>query len=270
MTDPPRRRLMQLGVVLAAAVVIVAALIVISTGGTDDEPGRQAGETVAGQTEVAARFAGLPQDGIALGRRDAPVTLVEFADMQCPFCADFARDGLPTLVDNEVRAGTLRIEFRSMAFLGEDSQTLARAVAGAAAQDKAWQAVDLLFVNQGRENSGFATPEFLRETLGAIEGLDVEKALADGEGTVGTGAIDDAQQLAESGGVDSTPAFLIGRTGETLDKLDVSTLDGSEIRDRVRELAGTLRTATATSASSSPCCVARARLRSYPTPAVRM
>lgn len=238
--DPRRRRLMQLGAVLAAAIVVVAVLIVISAGGSDDDtPQRQAGEAVAGQTEVAERFAGIPQDGIALGKPDAPVTLVEFADMQCPFCADFARDGLPTLVENEVRAGTLRIEFRSLAFIGDDSQTLARAVAGAAAQDRLWPALDLLFVNQGRENSGYATPEFLRQTLGAVEGLDVDRALADGEGADGTNAINQAQQLAETSGVDSTPAFLLGKTGGELAKLEVSTLDGSEIRDAVRELAGT-------------------------------
>jgi protein-disulfide isomerase len=237
--DVRRTRLLQLAGVLVAALVVVGVLIAISAGGSDDDaPAKRAGEAVAGQTEVAARFAGIPQDGIALGDPDAPVTLVEFADMQCPFCADFARDGLPALVENEVKAGTLRIEFRSMAFIGEDSQTLARAVAGAAAQDKLWQALDLLFINQGQENSGFATDEFLRTTLGAVAGLDVDKALADGEGADGTNAINQAQQLADANGVSSTPSFLIGKTGETLKKLDVTSLDGSEIRDAVKELAG--------------------------------
>lgn len=237
--DPRRRRLLQLAGVLVAAAVVVGVLIAISAGGSDDDAQeRKAGEAVAGQTEVAARFAGIPQDGIALGDPDAPVTLVEFADMQCPFCAQFARDGLPTLVENEVRAGTLRIEFRSLAFLGDDSQTLARAVAGAAVQDKLWPVVDLLFVGQGRENSGYATEEFVRATLGAVAGLDVDKALADGEGADGTNAIDQAQQLATTSGVDSTPAFLVGKTGEPLKKLDVTSLDGSEIRAAVKELAG--------------------------------
>lgn len=234
-----RRRLQQLGGVLLGAVAVVAILVAISAGGSDDDtPERQAGEAVAGQTDVAARFAGLPQDGIALGQPDAPVTLVEFADMQCPFCADFARDGLPALVENEVKAGTLRIEFRSMAFIGDDSQTLARAVAGAANQDKGWQALDLFFINQGQENSGFATDEYVRETLGGIEGLDVEKAIADGAGADGTNAINQAQQLATTNGIESTPSFLIGKTDGTLEKLEVSSLDGSQIRDRVKELAG--------------------------------
>ncbi len=116
---------------------------------------------------------------------------------------------------------------------------MARAVAGAAEQDLAWPAIDLLFINQGQENSGYATDEFVRTTLGAVAGLDVDKALADGEGAVGTTALNEAQTLASRFGVQSTPSFLIGKTGGDLKKLDVKTLDGSEIRTAVKELAGT-------------------------------
>jgi len=232
-----RRRLQQLGGAIAAAAVVVIVLIVVSSSGTSDKPTKKSGETVAGQTEVAARFAGLPQAGIALGRQSAPVTLVELADLQCPFCADFARDGLPGLVENEVKAGTLRIEFRSMAFVGDDSTRMADAVAGAAQQNLAWPVIDLLYINQGQENSGFATDDFLRETLGAVRGLDVDKALADGAAE-GPKAIAEAKAIATSAGIDSTPSFLIGKTGGTLSRLEVSKLDGAEIRARVKELAG--------------------------------
>ena len=233
-----KRRLMQLGGLAVVAAIIVAVLVVISSGGTDDAPERQAGETVAGQTEVQERFAGIPQDGIALGDPDAPVTLVEFVDMQCPFCADFARQGLPAIVDEDVRAGRVRLEIRTMAFIGDDSQTLARAVAGAAEQDRGWQALDLFFINQGRENSGFANEQYVRETLSAVDGLDVDRALAAGEGAVGTNAINDAQALASRLGIASTPSFAIGRTGEAVEPIEVSDLGGGALRDRIRELAG--------------------------------
>lgn len=232
------RRLKQLGVVLAMAAAIVVGLIVISSSGTDDGPQKAAGEQVAGQTEVGERFAGIPQDGIALGKPDAPVTLVEFADMQCPFCADFATDGLPTLVEEEVKSGKLRVEFRTMAFIGEDSTKLARVVHGAAAQDKAWQVIDLLFINQGQENSGFATDGFVRDTLSAVEGLDVDKVLTDAEAGGATTAIDEVRSLSERYAIQSTPSFLIGKTGGSLEKLDVQNLDGTQIRDAVKELAG--------------------------------
>jgi hypothetical protein len=57
---------------------------------------------------------------MALGRPDAPVTLVEIADYQCPFCAAFARDALPEIVQKYVRTGKVRIEFRALAFIGPD------------------------------------------------------------------------------------------------------------------------------------------------------
>jgi len=231
-------RLKQLGGILVIATTIVALLIVISSSGTDDGPKKAAGEQVAGQTEVAARYAGMPQDGIALGKPDAPVTLVEFADMQCPFCADFATGGLPTLVEEEVKSGKLRVEFRTMAFIGDDSRKLARVVAGAAVQDKAWQVLDLFFINQGQENSGFATDEFVRDTLTAVKGLDVDKVLADAEAGGATTALNETTSLAQRYGIQSTPSFLIGKTGASLKKLDVDNLDGTEIRAAVKALAG--------------------------------
>ncbi len=64
-----KRRLQQLGGVLIAAAVAVAILVVVSSSGTDEGPAKQAGESVAGQAEVAERFAGIPQDGT--GAREA-------------------------------------------------------------------------------------------------------------------------------------------------------------------------------------------------------
>ena len=66
-------------------------------------------------------FDGIPQDGVALGDPDAPITLVEFADLQCPFCAEWAIEALPVYVEDYVRTGQMRIEFRPLTFIGNDS-----------------------------------------------------------------------------------------------------------------------------------------------------
>ena len=76
-------------------------------------------------------LAGIPQSGIYLGNPAAPVPLVEFADLQCPFCREYTLQTLPQLVQDYVRTGKVRMEFRNLSFLGKDSVTAGRAAAAA-------------------------------------------------------------------------------------------------------------------------------------------
>jgi protein-disulfide isomerase len=158
---------------------------------------------------VRALLTGIPQDGIALGDPNAPVTLVEFADLQCPFCRDFALQTLPLIVRDYVHHGKLRIELRTLAFIGPDSVRAGRLAEGAAAQDRLWHFAHLFYFNQGAENSGYATDEFLDGLLAAIPGLDAERARRDG----GERLVADAEEIAGRHGIRSTPSLLIGRTG---------------------------------------------------------
>jgi protein-disulfide isomerase len=231
---PNARRLWQLGGVLVFAAAVVAVLVVVSRAGNSSPA--QAGRL--GQvTQVNARFAGIPQQGITLGEPKAPVTLVEFADLQCPFCRQFAQNALPTLVDRYVRAGKLRLEFRNLAFIGPDSRTAAQAAAGAAAQNKLWPFIDLFYANQGEENSGYVTQGFLRQVAGGVRGLDPSRALRDGAGAQASAQLAQAQALATSNGVSSTPSFLLGRTGGTLTPLNVTSLSPGSFTGPIDRLA---------------------------------
>jgi protein-disulfide isomerase len=165
---------------------------------------------------VSARFAGIPQHGQALGSPNAPYTLVEFVDLQCPFSARFNRQVLPDVVRRFVRAGKLRVELRTVAFLGPDSATLAAAATAASTQNRMWQFADLAFRRQGRENSGYATPKFIGAIATGVAGLDMTRF----QRTSGTPQLKadllDAARAAHTAGITGTPAFRFGRTGDVL------------------------------------------------------
>jgi protein-disulfide isomerase len=221
-----RRRLWALGGAVALAAIVVA-VIVVATGGSSDKPKLKAGEKVPGQKATASLFAGIPQAGIVLGNPKARVTLVEFADLQCPFCREYTTTVMPTLVNNYVRSGQLKMEFRNVAFIGTDSLRAAQMAAAAGLQNKLWPFVDLFYANQQTENSGYVTEDFLKKIGGGVAGLDVAKAMSDRGIAVVQKQLADAQQEWTANGFSGTPSFLLGRTGGTLKPLTVNafTLD---------------------------------------------
>jgi protein-disulfide isomerase len=205
--------LIRLGVL--AAVAIVAVLVAVTLASPNkSEPAKGHGEGAA----ATAAFQGIPQSGIALGSPKAPVTMVEFADLQCPFCAEYQRAVFPTILKRYVRAGKVRVELRLLRFLGPDSDRLARAAAAVAAQNRMWQFVELAYQRQGAENSGYATDDFIN-SLAAGAGLKSVNAGASAEAAIARN-----EQAAQTLGVDSTPSFLIGRTGSTLHRFEPSEL----------------------------------------------
>jgi protein-disulfide isomerase len=220
--DRRKRRLTMLSIALAGAVVVVvAAILISSSGGSGSKGGGAQAGPVVGAAEVNARWSGIPQTGFAAGDPKAPVTLVEFADLQCPFCKASAVNTLPTLVQSEVKPGKLRMEFRNFAILGPDSEKAARAVAEAANQNKAWQFIELWYLNQGEENTGYVTDAFIQRIASAVTGLDAAKVVAASNDASNTSSIDAARADAQKYGVDSTPSYLVGRTGGQLQQLQL-------------------------------------------------
>jgi protein-disulfide isomerase len=213
----------RLAVLAAAAVAIVLVAVVVAGGGSDDKSG--------GGSPAAAKSAlqGIPQAGISLGSPDAPVTIVEFADLQCPFCAEYHHNVFPTLLKRYVRTGQVRLELRLLRFLGPDSDRLARAAAGAATQDRMWQFAGLAYARQGAENSGYATDEFINK-LAADAGLTNVSA-----GAAADRAIRRGENAARSLGVESTPSFLIGPTGGSLERFQPSDLTPDAFIPRIQE-----------------------------------
>src|ERR687886_438719 len=134
-----KRALIQLGAVVALAAIVVVAAILLSGG--DDPATKPSSSASKGETDL---YAGIPQAGIHLGKASAPATLVEIADLQCPFCAAYSREALPTVVRDYVRT--------------------AGAAAYAASVNRMYQFADAFYRNQGVEESGYADRAFIEST----------------------------------------------------------------------------------------------------------
>jgi protein-disulfide isomerase len=146
-----RRRVWRVCGTTALAIVVVAVAVAISSGG--GRANAASGGRLSGAAFSAKLFAGVPHHGTVLGRLDAPVRLIEFADLQCPYCDQYAVQALPTLVRDYVRTGKVRMQFENLSFMGPGSVVAGRAAAAAAQQNRLWNFVDLMYLNQARRTA---------------------------------------------------------------------------------------------------------------------
>jgi protein-disulfide isomerase len=201
-----------LALLVAVAIVVAALLVVLS----------QLGDAGGGSAEdVGGFYSGIPQDGTTLGEKSAPVTLYLYEDFQCPFCGQFDREMFPDLVDDYVRDGQVKVVSETMAFLGPDSITAARAALAAGEQNRYWPYHALLFENQGEENSGYVTDDYLRGLAEKTPGLDVQKWEDQRAGDSFVKELEAVQAKAQASGVNSTPTLIFeGPGGRTkIDRL---------------------------------------------------
>ena len=237
-----RRRLVTLLGVLAAAAVIVVVAVVVSGGGGDNASDRpqaaqKASGAIPGQKESAEMLAGIPQQGIYLGKANAPVRLVEFADLQCPYCREYSLQVLPQLVQDYVRTGKVRMEFRNLSFLGDDSVTAGRAASAAAQQNRLWNFVDVLYFNQGEENTGYVTDKFL-DGIYKGAGVDAAKAKSYADSAAAVDPLKAANTLAEQESVNSTPTVLVAKRGGALKKVEADPTDVGAYKSAIDGLLG--------------------------------
>jgi protein-disulfide isomerase len=242
-----RRRLRTLLAVLgAAAVLVVAAIIVSASGGGSNEAKSRPGAaqkkaassgTIPGQKESAEMLTGIPQHGIYLGNANAPVRLVEFADLQCPFCREYSLQTLPQLVQDYVRSGKVRMEFRDLAFLGKDSVTAGRHAAAAGQQNKLWNFIDVFYFNQGEENTGYVTPSFL-DSIDKAAGVDPATAGAFAASAASLTPIKQANALGDQLGVQSTPTVFVGKRGGALQQVQAAPTDVASFKQAIDGVLG--------------------------------
>ena len=147
-------------------------------------------------------------DNPTLGKADAPLTLVEFSDYQCPFCRQFSEGTLPALKKDYIDTGKLRYVFRDFPIdqIHPQARKAAEAAHCAGDEGKYWEMHGLLFRNQ----QGLQ-PEQLQTYAERLH-LDVRAFGACLENAKYQALVQRNFTEGASLGVRGTPAFVLGKT----------------------------------------------------------
>jgi protein-disulfide isomerase len=214
-TGDRRTRLLQIGAG-AVFLAIVAVVVVIVVAGSSSDSGGDA-QNLKEISEVDSLVQGIPQAKLVLGDTKAPVELIEYGDLQCPVCKQYSEEILPPVVEKQVKEGKAKVIFRNFLIIGPDSLPAGAAAIAAGNQGKGWTFLELFYRNQGEENSGYVTDDFLTKVLTGA-GADADKAIAAAGSPAASQQIAEAKTLADKHGVEATPTILVGPTGGDLKK----------------------------------------------------
>jgi protein-disulfide isomerase len=212
-----RRRLTRLGIVVA---VVVAAIVVIliATGGGSKKgiPPTKKGQAQT-VSEVTSLVGGIPQNGKVLGNPNAPVTLAYYGDLECPICKEFTLGALPSIVQQWVRSGKLKIEYRALETATREPEvfkTQQVAALAAGKQNKMWDFLELFYHEQGEEDSGYVTESYLQALAQQVPGLNLAQWTSDRNDPALAKEVTGDTEAANNAGFTSTPSFQIGKSGE--------------------------------------------------------
>ncbi len=170
-------------------------------------------------------------DAPMIGRPDAPLTLVEFSDYQCPFCRAFFFDTFPTLKRDYIDAGKLRYVFRDYPLdqIHAQARRAAEAAHCAGEQGKYWEMHDVLFQNQRA-----LSPE---QVSGHARELGLNTAMFDACLDAGkyTALVSKGRTAGIEAGVQGTPGFVLAKT-QTGDIVEGTPIRGAQPLDVFRKL----------------------------------
>ncbi len=153
----------------------------------------------------------------SLGRSDAPVTIVEYTDYQCPYCNRFHTGAYPEIRKNFIDTGKVRFIKRDLALdFHPNALKAAQAARCAGGQGKYWEMHDLLSANP-KTLGPEAYAKYARDIsldAGAFKGcIESDKYIAE---------IRESSKGAASIGITGTPSFVVGTVkGDTLDGIKI-------------------------------------------------
>jgi protein-disulfide isomerase len=163
-------------------------------------------------TIINKLFSPVSVNASALGDETAKITIVEFADYQCPFCAKFHKETKESLIQNFVETGKVKFLFKDLIVndrpTDKASSLAAAASYCAAEQGKFWEYNDEIYKNSQGENTGWVTKNNLKQFANNIRVPDLMRFSDCVESDKYSTIVNENDSLAKSIGLTSTPTFV--------------------------------------------------------------
>lgn len=222
MSDKTIRGLTNLGVFVLLIVIVFqlsfidSKLADLNEGGVaaptqrdTDEPTAAPSAPTAGATKVSFDIEELIEDDDIKGNEDASITIVEWSDYECPFCARFYGQTLASLNSNYIDEGTVKLVYRDFPLsFHPNAEDAAKAAECAGEQGKYYEMHDILFENgvSGGESTYLEYAEDIELDIDdfeeCLEDSDIEKEISSD--------MSDGQAV----GVTGTPGFIVHTTND--------------------------------------------------------
>lgn len=148
---------------------------------------------------------------VVLGEADAPVSLIEYGDYQCPFCGRFFSQTEQQIRENYIKNGKVKMVYRNFAFLGPESFAAAEAAECAKDQKQFWTFHDALFdaeVQDGEEHNGNLNRELFMKIASDLK-LDTKSFAECYDGGKYKNQVKQDSAAAQTVGVNSTPTSFV-------------------------------------------------------------
>ncbi|MCC6643653.1 DsbA family protein [Candidatus Peregrinibacteria bacterium] len=164
------------------------------------------------------------------GQENAPVTITEYSDFQCPLCHSFFVNSYPTILENYIKTGKVKYVYKHFP-LNIHPQAPAAALASECAldQNKFWEMHDKLFENQDRWSGNPSHGDIFKQ-LAADIGLDQAKFNQCYDQATYKNNVDVDYNEAITNGFRGTPTFYIN------DQLIVGAQDTKVFTDAIDAL----------------------------------
>lgn len=188
--------------------IIIALAIVFVLGGESKAPTLQNLGNNGGEPSVQPT---LGERDVVLGDSNAPISIVEYGDYQCPFCARFFVQTESLLREEYIKTGKAKMVFRNFQFLGPESQAAGEAAECAKDQKQFWAFHDAIYQEEfedERENNGNLNRDFFMKVARDLK-LD-EKVFGECiDSRKYKTAVEDETEGARQFGVESTPTTFV-------------------------------------------------------------